>query len=935
MPVTAAQFRPTIIIFAEESGTTGHEGLRSVRSVYEHFCDLCAGLDPSFWPGLGLIRALTSDKGAVLPLSTTLTPDERYMPRSSRDASILPPITGDNLDTIFHATLARVQHPDVAQSIAAARNVDDVPEVRTQIFIVGSTHSQILSAITQTIRRRLHEMRLYLPVIFFLTDLPSYYTDVGAIPDQQPEWVHALLSNEGEPPQASFCFMYERLSAQHAVYDPDTVHYVVAETLFGLIATAIQATGVMRQTIETSVPIDRADTRIGSFGPSIIRFPRAEVTKYCAARLGDNVLEEWMKDEYERQLIEEESEREHEAALAWADELKERLSDSKPRRGVYAYGQRQQLLPRVQLPPERNQLCPSFAFMQSEPIESFEQGSRVRTSAYEEHLRADANSVGELEEASNEIFQRLDSQTVLRAKSSFEIWGEAAWNGYIEASASYGQWLPKVDEVWQRVGQRQRYETAATVDRLWLSQTDGINQARTFVLHLENTLSDLSKKFRDLRLNHWAQYSQEVGRLRALAESPRWPYQDDDETIADDPTVQPSAIHPDIPDPIATRPALESRSSPLVLTALTRLERHVAGGLSARVEWMEQHQLTWPGILGTMIFATLAFMLLLIAWFPAALTAQPLLLLGGIGGVMASIGIIGERMRRATIKRRDDARQDLLDAYVLFPAYRCAVREDQLRIATVLGPLIRDVRCMRERLGDHHAFINPIRTGTTADAKRAKTDLFDGPAMVRDVFVGNGREIVRYKHHPTDYTIEDLFQEIDRRRRNTQEPKHAWHRSYPQISEQLRMILANRRQAIILMDPDELRTEIRAFLYGVINPYLTSDLVDIGFALSRPDGLGTQLWQSALKKATLLFRPLSTTPPHLLYAGRREDCDHVDSRVIPTHATVVYSYHPEWMYLGQLCQGGGGTLWGITRSNGATVGASVLFQRPSMPIGKG
>ncbi len=298
-------------------------------------------------------------------------------------------------------------------------------------------------------------------------------------------------------------------------------------------------------------------------------------------------------------------------------------------------------------------------------------------------------------------------------------------------------------------------------------------------------------------------------------------------------------------------------------------------------------------------------------------------LTGVIAGLLFMIAFT---YRRACLAQKDNARQDLLDAYVLFLAYRCAVREDQLRIAAVLGPQMTDVRQMHNRLKNVRDLIGELREGVKTRAEEARMNLFTGPTRYHDIFVGNGQELLLDKKHSYDYTLDDFYEEVDRRRRSQADERYAWHRSYADINERLRRELAMYKKHVILMEQHELEDAVATFCREVINVYLTGDLVSIEYALRRSDGSGDGLWQRALGKLTLPVKTPTMAQPFFFYAGTKPDCEAVPHAMLPPNPSEIRTDNPEWLYLGLLGQGGGQTQWGVEAGPGETVGESKLFR---------
>ncbi|MBA3825782.1 MAG: hypothetical protein H0X24_18020, partial [Ktedonobacterales bacterium] len=328
-------FRPTIIIFADEGASMGAAVARdrngnTVKSTYDHFCDLCAGLDPALWPGIGLLRAYAGDTAEVLPLATTLAGGGvGYLPPEA------PQGPGD-LAALFRFALASVQHEGVYQDIAYADH--EAPSPLAQIFIVGSAASDLPSRVADIINHGIDFYQFKPTVSFVLVNVPYYHSDPANFTRPHPDWVADLVPQNGELPPVNFCYMFEEVTDRGTFIDANTVHYVVAEALFGFVGTASLNAEIFRHTQETHTRVPNPDARIGSVAPALIRFPRTAATDYCAARLGADVLREWASEIHVRELPQTEAQDLRVRAQQSADDLTELLRDRVRRPGTERQG---------------------------------------------------------------------------------------------------------------------------------------------------------------------------------------------------------------------------------------------------------------------------------------------------------------------------------------------------------------------------------------------------------------------------------------------------------------------------------------------------------------------------------------------------------------------------------------------------------------------
>ncbi len=486
MPATPLQFRPSIILFVEEacplngvSSITGADAydLDWGRSVYGHFCNLCAGLNPAVKRGIGLIH-VTGDMAVPLPLRTT---------QDALNAAKAPLLQrkADSIGRIFSETVKYVRSPDTFNEITRQY---PMPDINPQIIIVGSTQTnQTMYDVVQEISKtQLH--------IAGADGFPRMYyliADVPKSPDPRAtsRWTDHLRDIQREVPTVRFGFLFEHSDSRSVYHEANEVYFSMAESLFGLVALALPETEIFRTTTNPYQRNMAPDERLGSLGAGMIRFPRAEVTEYCARRLSSFVLQEWGSISNARALQPEELAKDRYDAFTYVNDMRGQLADVQTRMGYYDrprnrvasafFAVRQ---PRAPIPGQDVRCNPNFAFLAEEIPDSLrrhvDQGA-TPSDLFKASRREDALSLGKLNEASESLFGRISYDTV--NSETGNTWPEQAWNTYVLAGNLLRDWCNVAGLTWKRAGDRMRYQTAAMVDGLWLDHSDGFLTASAFV----------------------------------------------------------------------------------------------------------------------------------------------------------------------------------------------------------------------------------------------------------------------------------------------------------------------------------------------------------------------------------------------------------------------------------------------------------------------
>lgn len=99
-------------------------------------------------------------------------------------------------------------------------------------------------------------------------------------------------------PPATFAFLFSRMLPHTlGLLTHELLEYILAEAVFGLCSTGVTETPWMQQLMSVTPGVSALDERVGGLGACMIRFPRAQVERYCFNLLGAALLEYWSERE--------------------------------------------------------------------------------------------------------------------------------------------------------------------------------------------------------------------------------------------------------------------------------------------------------------------------------------------------------------------------------------------------------------------------------------------------------------------------------------------------------------------------------------------------------------------------------------------------------------------------------------------------------------
>lgn len=812
----------------------------SGAQIRAHVSQLLTGLDAPLLPGIAILQVAEDD-----PIQAVPFPPGDAFPAHA-------PTQPDTLVRLIEQSLEVVQGLGTLQGIAEAGYA--IPDRRTHIYIVGHARSQTVAAALAAVRETLHTRvseHLIPHVFYVLSNLRDDAPDAADPTPTARRLATSLPVNLVDREAPAFCLLYERMVVDKSLARPDETYYGAATSLFALIATGMTAASAYQEMAQLRPHhTDYAD-HLGSLGVSIIRFPRAEVRQYCAATLGAQILADWAPGTGDLSAVDRDK-RQTEAQQASKD-LRAWLKDAEPRPGT------------------SDLLGPTLHILR--PPQATVDLSRLQQE--HDHLYKTLN------ERTTKLFQPLSGARIMDDLAGDIPWDKLAYGLTREAGVAFGAWERAAAAAWPVAADLALAQTKRDVAQIWLNHESGVAQARTYVDTLDNRLGKLAETLVAWRTAHRQRYDADLGALTHLAEEGPWI-----DDLPEAPTT-PKPAPTSIPNQRSTSiPNAAQMSAPMMAVhALPVREARVADLLRRRTVWLEKHApsittLTAVSLLATPTFALLALAIAPAAWLtpPLAVSILTLIIAALLGGAATLVHVLH---RRAITRAFDD----LGALYARYYAYLCEQREDDLR-CLVVGPLRRHLQRMRERMEDMQGYFGEIAGDLRASAEAAKDALFSGPSASRDVFIANGDRL--RKSHGN--TLADVAAQIDLQRQ-------AQH-SMQTIRELILIRFRQNPDGLFDLSSAQIQQHVRAVTQGIIDDYLTGDLVDINAALQSAD-----LWREAQDRASkVLYHPhTGALEPLWFVCGRDRDRARL---TLPAGAIPVQTVNPEWLLVVQFVRGG-------------------------------
>lgn len=832
---------------------------------------LLTGLDVPLQPGIALLQVAEDDLAQAVPYPA----GDTFPPHA--------PTQPDSLAILIEQSLEVVQGLGTLQGIADAGYA--IPDRRTHIYIVGHARSQtvaaVLAAVRETLQTRVSE-HLIPHVFYVLSNLRDDAPEADDPASTRHPRVAPLPVNLMDREAPAFCLLFERMVVDKSLARPEETYYGAATGLFALIATGMSAAAAYQEMAQLRPHhTDYAD-HLGSLGVSIIRFPRAEVRQYCAATLGAQVLSDWAPGAGELSAVDRD--RCQAEAQQASKDLRAWLKDAEPRPGTSDL-----------LGPTLHILRPPRATV-----------DLARAQLEQDHLYKTLN------ERATKLFQPITGERISEDLANDLPWDKLAYGLTRDAGVAFGAWERAAAAAWPVAADLALANTKRAVAQIWLNHESGVAQARTYVDTLDNRLGKLAETLVVWRGAHRQRYAADLAALTHRAEDGPWIDDLPEESSA------PKAAPTSLPNRRTSVPNPAQMSAPMMAVhALPVQEARVADLLRRRTVWLEEHAPSVTTLTAVSLLATPTFALLALAVAPAAWLASPLaasILTASIAVLLGGAAFLVHFLHRRAIARAYD---DLAALYARYYAHLCEQREDDLR-CLVVGPLRRHLQRMRERLDDMQGYFSEIAGDLRDSAEAASDALFSGPPASRDVFIANGDRL--RKTHGN--TLADVAAQIDVQRQ-------AQH-SMQAIRELILVRFRQNPEGLFDLSSAQIQQHVRTVTQGIIDTYLTGDLVDINAALQ-----SAELWREAQDRASkVLYHPHSgALEPLWFVCGRDRDRARL---TLPAGAIPVQTVNPEWLLVVQFVRGGDpsvldlDTLFPHKGTSGAAqlapVGAHITYQ---------
>ncbi len=766
-----------------------------------------------------------------------------------------------------------------------------------------------------------------------------------------PPWLDDLTARPDRMPLVNFAFMYEEFDQSKRAYRDSDIRYAMAETLFALVATGLQAAPTFREVTQVSPRSGRSQTTdaetdaradavqrrkqqasqaarrtngafvgAGAHSPSppppddlddlddifsrssaglAAVPPMLSDTEEVDARIGSigtsmaffprAAVERYCANVFGAELLKAWRLSLSEQPLRWLERTQARDAAEKVANDLEAG-----VLDSGRRPGAPEHPYPSLKFLE------------------EDDLRKD------LELASVAMFGQLSRNAVankMRDDDEGDTWAQFVEQQSLAARGKLTTWREAAEIAWEQARSQTEQRISRAIGDLWFADNQGLSRAQIYTHRLDEALTTTREHLLIWRRAHASEYE---GKLRALGARASGLWEDDSAMVA-------ASLHNVAYVVSGTHEPLRG-SEQDARDYLPQTLRETTQRLAMRAAWARARVPSVGKLFAVALLSTPSLYLLALGifWGAGQFAAAPLLITAI--GVLAVVAICCGLARALTLRTLRDSEEDHLRAYRLYYAYLCAQWEDQLRVA-LIGPLARLVKNARERLDDIQRFIQRLENDMREAAQNTEDDLFEGPSGLRDVFIANGLELVmRRENDPGGYHLENFYRTVNQRREAT--PHAVWQRSDAQIQHHLRKTLAEQRGGVIHLSNAAFEARIRAFAREVIRPYLTDQLVSVDAALGARNGVA--IWRRTLNRSTILYRPDNDAPQYL-YVAADDDARKTQPPVLATlqHATPIRTAHPEWLLLTRFQIGGARSRWGTWMSYETTPLDERLASRPN------
>lgn len=882
------QFRPSLIIFVDRAG----------ENIYTHFspATLLGSLDAPLRTGIGLLRVKAGQDPQ--PLSPGASTEEESDPaqwvdedkEEEEDDALEPPTEEDKLASAIEDMLRTVQLSTTIETIEDEGYA--VPNSRTQIYIVGHADSESLATVLRMVREVLRSKDFDSLVCYMLSDYPA--GRIRAI-NRDATLAHkntndtTWLLNDSSPwanrEVANFCYRYgdSIMLDRPRFVKAEDAHYAMAAAIFALAATGITAADTFQREMELR-PLTKEYDRIGTLSTSFIIFPRTEISAYCSAQLGADLISQWIADIDAGALPDEERAARQREAQTAIEKIEQWLKDDPPRPGT------------------DNNKWPSLSILR---LRGYAQSNRVEL----EQRRL----YNQLQDQTRSLFQLFsyeeitNDETVTDArgrKKKRKDWTKIADKRADKAVEVFANWDRAATAAWVAAGEKICAELKQKVDQLWPIEPNGLDLAKVYIDEYYEKLNSLIDRMTLWREFHDRDYNNALQSFQELSTGD-WVIDEEESNIIGNDQVAGAQATPTITGN-GTNAATAASGVTIIggpqaqastHTHIPEHEDRIAQQLGQRIRYM-QRQVTGPlSLVGLTVFFTTILLAAILSFLPGNLADNTLWVVA-ISLIIVAIVILvnwmAYRRRRRAVR---EAQEDLLNFYRRYYAHRCEEREDATRLL-VTGPLHRRVLQIRERIDDMRSFISGVGKELEQETTRASNKLFNGPSASRDIFIANGERLQRAGKN----TLKEFASQVAAQRRNN--PRELWHRTLEEMKAELLRSLQRNPTSLVDMSDEETRQHIFSFTRGIITQYLTDKLVDIGAALDSSD-----TWRGAFDRARspLYTAKVGMRDPQMYFICGRDQDIAKGQKFFPNEAITVQTKSTEWLLVATFFRGGSST----------------------------
>lgn len=865
------QFRPSLIIFVDEAGAR-------VRQNF-NLDTLLAYLDGPLRQSVGILQVDSEKPDRATPI---------IIQSPSADDPDMPTQEGALEDVIYRSLLS-VQLDRRRLAISTAGY--SVPNPRTQVYIVGEvgdpTIQRLMAKILRVVKEQIRRNRFDSTVCYFLNcyQLPQNNDSYVASLTKKLD-VRGLKWSDYEMANMSYLFEPIMPYPSPTFVNPGEIRYATAESLLALTATGIMSWPNFESELLLPPGLENYGDHIGGMSTSMIRFPRVAAKQYCSAQLSAELVQKWHDDLHKSTV----SERQFQGLKAGAQNLggriREWIRDSQERPGV------------------DESLWPSLAVLRQKDAANV-----VNASQQEALTLLHDRSVNLFKTLSYDSLDRRYSRQVMRNHT----WGALAYKLFGRAAESFDEWKKQARRAWDLAGDRISEEITRNVNDLWSDGDSGLKQATSYVIELDMRLKNLEEAIGDWRQRHEDIYKEKMKYFLAISENGAWSIDPKEANIQHTAHVHSGQAKPTMGGrrwslgtaynaPIVPAAAGKGRiATTLRVTQQSPAEQEeqVSGNLARRADW-KQKQIPSFQSLAAVSFLGWLLLAMTVAQFPLSL----IILLIAQAAAAVAYTVAALVVRRQRTQDFIEAREDLLEFYRLYYTKRCQHQEDIERMRMIRK--LRDkVSRARERLEGMHTFLVSVQQKAHEKSENTKSELFDGPPGVRDIFISSGERLEKYGVH----TLDTIVRQVSQSRKD--HPLQPWHQSLEDIKNEL---IEQFKNSGSLMEMTEEATEqrIHNFTANVVDGYITGSLVDISAALDKPE-----IWRELLDR---VGKPMYDArvgvrePRYLFVCGSGQDLAR-SKRYIPDEAVTVQTKSSEWLLVSAFFRGG----------EPATVNADTLF----------